>query len=99
MGIVFSIAVFIYFGFSKSTIFNRPYYLQAFLGLGKYPFGVGLGNFEIISRNIQLESWHLGGFSVVAHDIVFEIVAALGLFSSPFIYWFASTITDPCINS
>jgi hypothetical protein len=76
--------IFLVFGMTKSVVFSRPYLLQSLLGFSSYPFGVGLGNFEIISSEFST-GW--GTFSTVAHNIFAELLSGIGILSVIFIIW------------
>lgn len=74
--LLFCSLVFVYISSSKTLVYSRPFFFDAIAGLYKYPLGTGLGNFGIVSLKTNL-----------AHNIIFEIVSALGIFSVVFIYW------------
>src|SRR3989344_3475059 len=46
-----SILFFLIIGTQKTTLFTRQYYIQGILGFIHNPEGVGVGNFDVISRN------------------------------------------------
>jgi hypothetical protein len=79
--------LFIYVGSIKTTIFSRPYFFQAFSGAIREPLGVGVGNFKEISFDKKNQILGMNQPSSYTHNIVFEIVAGLGILSLPFIYW------------
>lgn len=68
--------LFVYISLSKTTIFDRPYFWQAIVGLTKYPVGVGMGNFNKVST-----------LTNYVHDLPLEMVSGLGLFSIIFLAW------------
>jgi hypothetical protein len=68
--------LFIYFSFYKSTIFARPYFLEALHSLVNTPFGIGMAKFSEVSPETN-----------VVHNIVLEVVSGIGVFSAIFIYW------------
>lgn len=70
------LVLFIYFGIYKTTLFARPYFLEAVIGLQKFPAGTGTGNFSKISVASSL-----------THNIVLEIVSGMGVYSIVFIMW------------
>jgi hypothetical protein len=103
------VILFIYFGLSKTTLLSRPYFLQAIMGLFKYPLGTGMGNFNLISHDSNL-----------VHNIFLEILSGMGIFSIFFFAWiykvlkritiskqvdnvmvaiFLATLTDFCFNT
>ena len=82
------IALFIFFGAGKSTLFTRPYYFHSLLGFIKEPFGVGLGNFVFISYPLRNLIPGVSGYSYFVHNLILEIVSGMGIFSAVFIFWF-----------
>jgi hypothetical protein len=80
-------AFFIYVGLFKRTLLSRPYFIQGAWGLIKYPFGVGVGNFEVVSAQFlnKYSSW--ATFSSLAHNVVIEILAGMGVLGISFILW------------
>jgi len=70
------IILFIYFGIGKTTLFARPYFLEALYGLIKYPNGLGIGNFGKIASD-----------STLTHNIILEIISGMGVYSVIFIFW------------
>ncbi|OGM74621.1 hypothetical protein A3H19_04180 [Candidatus Woesebacteria bacterium RIFCSPLOWO2_12_FULL_39_9] len=82
------ISLFLVFGIGKSTLFTRPYYLQSIVGIFKEPFGVGMGNFLVISYSLKNLLPGMSTTSSLAHNLILEIVAGMGIFSAVFIVWF-----------
>lgn len=80
-------ALFLYMGLSKTTIFDRPYFMEAVQGLIKYPFGTGLGNFDKVST-----------LTNYVHDLPLEIVSGMGIFSIIFIVWILGIIKRIFLN-
>ena len=81
--LLFCCLVFVYISSSKTLVYSRPFFFDAIAGLYKYPLGTGLGNFGLVSLKTNL-----------AHNIIFEIVSAMGLFSVFFVYWFTNLIRE-----
>ena len=98
--ILFTILVtglFLYAGVFKSTLFARPYFGQVLYGLKKWPIGVGVGNFELISGDPQSPWWSspgLGKLSSSAHNLVLEMFAGMGVFGFIFTVFFAYVLAD-----
>lgn len=67
---------FLIFGSFKSILFSRPYFLESIVGLFKYPLGTGIGRFALVSNSTNF-----------AHNILLEMISAMGIFSLPFIAW------------
>ncbi len=64
----------------KSLILSRPYFFESINGLIKFPFGVGLGNFGIISGKFK-------DYSSVTHNLILEFVSGIGVFALIYVYW------------
>lgn len=76
---VLTLVVSLVVGASKTILFSRPYFIQAVVGLFKYPFGVGLGNFRIISWKVsEMLPGFLYNFSAWTHNWILEVFAGLG---------------------
>lgn len=86
--------IFVYMATQKSLLFNRPYYLQAILGLFAHPWGVGVGNFEIISSNERFHVFGLDGFSKVTHSILLEFLAGMGVLVAGWWAWCLSVYRE-----
>ena len=88
LNILVCVALFIYAGTQKSTILAHAGFLgQGILGTLHNPFGVGMGNFDIISENLEYSIWGLTGGSSSAHNIVMEVFSGMGIFGLSFIVW------------
>lgn len=81
------VTIFFFFALSKSTLLVRDYYIQTLVSLKDHVFGVGLGNFRIISGNPAYHLWGRNDYSYNAHSLVFEMISAVGLFGLVFAYW------------
>lgn len=92
--ITISIALFLIIGTQKTTLFTRQYYVQGLLGFIHNPQGVGVGNFDIISRNPENHILGLSHFSSVAHNIVLEMVTGLGILGFVFVYWLVKVMAQ-----
>lgn len=84
---VFVAITTLYMATQKSLLFNRPYYIQALAGFFAYPFGVGVGNFELISKDTQFHLLGLSGFSRVTHSLFLEFIAGMGVLGLYFWWW------------
>jgi len=71
----------------KTTLFSRGYFFQSMAGIFYYPFGVGMGNFGVISFDEQVVFYDSSNISTLTHNIVLETIAGLGIFSIPFVVW------------
>jgi len=85
--VIIGIVLFLITGVQKSTLFQRPYYIQSIAGLIDNPMGVGIGNFGTISNNEKYHIWGLGDFSLWVHNIVLEILSGLGIWGGVFVVW------------
>lgn len=87
------LGLFLIGSFFKSTLFSRAhYFVQAAYGAFKYPFGVGVGNFELVSKDPQSHLFGLGNFSTMTHSIVLEFWVGMGIFAIVFVVWLIKTI-------
>lgn len=93
-----SIGLFLYAGSLKSILLSRPYFIQAVRGLGKYPFGVGVGNFSVISTDPVIVGEGAKHFSSLAHNLVLEITSGLGIFGFVFVFWLVYIVKDLLIS-
>jgi hypothetical protein len=86
--LVLAAVLFVLTGAFKTTLFIRPYYVQALVGLVHHPLGVGVGNFGFISTDP--ENWLLGlsGPSQVVSNIVLEMISGIGILGISFALWF-----------
>ncbi len=73
---VAAVVLFIVLGAFKTTLFSRPYLFEAFNSLIKTPLGIGVGNFMNVSK-----------YSSMAHSLILELIADLGVFSFIFLFW------------
>ena len=89
-----TLALFLFIGGQKSILFSRQYYLQALLGLIHNPFGVGVGNFGVISLDSANHIWGLSGYSSVVHNIVLEIIAGMGVLGVVFVVWLIKRLLE-----
>jgi hypothetical protein len=91
---VLAAGLFIFTGFSKPTLISRPYYVQGIVGLVRNPFGIGMGNFGIISIDPQNHLWGLSSYSSAALNIFLEVLSGIGVFGLIFIVWLVSVINN-----
>lgn len=91
--------LFVVNSISKSTFLSRPYFIQAIAGLKIYPFGVGLGNFSGISNNPKTHLFGLSRFSLYTHNIILEMISAVGILGLVFLIWFIFVIFDVFFQS
>ena len=82
------VALFLFAGAQKTTLFSRPYFYQALAGLIKHPLGVGYGNFESVSTEcFGCFDDKLLSFSSVTHNIILEVLVGMGILGLSFVYW------------
>lgn len=74
-------AMFLYFGLQKTTIFARPYIREGVMSIINRPLGLGIGNFYKASKESSL-----------AHNILLEVAAGIGVFSLTFFVWIGKFI-------
>lgn len=82
-----ALSLFVIVGVNKPTFTNRQYFLQSLAGIYHNPLGIGMGNFSEISANPKNWIFGLSGFSSIAHNIVLEVMAGIGIFGLTFAYW------------
>jgi O-antigen ligase len=81
--------IFISSAFLKETLFARPFFPQAILGIADNPLGIGMGNFTQISRNPAYHIWGMTGFSEIVHNIFLEVFVGTGIVGGViFVLWF-----------
>ena len=68
------------------------YLLQGIVGIYKYPLGVGVGNYKIITLDRTTNIFRATSFSPMAHNIIIEIISGLGIFAISFIFWLVEVI-------
>ena len=90
--LIIIIGIFIFMGLSKTTLLSRQQYFQSIVGLWKHPGGVGIGIFEVISKNPDYHLWGMSAFSTVTHNLPLEILAGMGWAGLIFIYWMIKQI-------
>jgi O-antigen ligase len=81
------VALFVFAGAQKVTLFSRPYFVQGIAGFIRNPLGVGMGNFNIISLDPANHLWGMSAFSSIAHNIILEILTGMGVFGFVFLAW------------
>jgi hypothetical protein len=81
-------ALFLIAGIEKSLLFSRPYFVQSVSGFFKFNYGLGLGNFGILSFMSNGGGSILKSYSSYAHNIFLEMVSGIGVYSIIFFYWF-----------
>jgi len=103
--ILFAILVtglFLYAGVFKSTLFARPYFEQVLWGVRKWPWGVGVGNFGIVSGDTQSPWWdgpRAGIISSSTHNIALEMISGMGILGLVFVGWMVYVLVDTLKNS
>ena len=75
---LFLMILFLGLGLGKGTLASRDYYIQTVAGLTKYPFGVGLANFDVISLDPANHWWGRSDFSSIVHNVLLEWIAGMG---------------------
>ena len=88
------VVLFVFAGAQKITLFSRPYFVQGIVGFIRNPLGVGMGNFSIISLDPANHLWGMSAFSSMAHNIILEILAGMGIFGFVFIAWLVFVLRD-----
>lgn len=74
-------AVLIYFSTTKSLFFSRPYYIESLISIIKNPLGIGMGNFDMVSRETNN-----------VHNVVLEVINGLGILGVFFIIFLLKAI-------
>lgn len=88
------VALFMFAGAQKLTLLSRPFFVQGIVGFIRNPLGVGMGNFSIISLDSANHLWGMSAFSSIAHNIILEILAGMGVFGFAFLAWLAIILKD-----
>ncbi len=70
----------------KSVFTSRDYFIQGLVGLFHHPFGVGGGNFRLVSYDPKNQILWFNNTSSLAHNIFIEMISAVGIFGFYFIY-------------
>lgn len=84
-------ALFIFMGLSKTTIFNRPYFVQSLKGYLENIWGVGMGNFGLLHDFILKDSGGSVQLSSYTHNLLTEVLVGVGVFSLPFVLFLIKT--------
>jgi len=87
-------AVFLLTSINKSIFFSRPYFTQAISGLSKYPSGVGMGNFKLVSSRFDV-----GTFSSIVHNLVLEVMVGLGWIGVVFVVWLGNVLWQGVVGA
>jgi len=91
--IAVSILLFFYAGTQKNTLpAHGGYLLQGLAGAASNPFGIGVGNFRLLTQETGFALFGLEGVTASAHNIVLEIVAGMGILSLSFILWLVAVL-------
>ncbi len=79
----------------KTLLFSRPYFLQSVEAFPKYPFGVGMGNFNLIGEHLlKTTATRELALSNYTHNIFLETVSGVGVFSILFLIFIIKIIKD-----
>lgn len=92
--LIISAVLFIYASLVKPTFETRIYFIQALLGFRYYPFGVGLGNFSVISKMFEGPIFGLASYSIYVHNLALEAISGLGILGLSFVFWLFSAVED-----
>jgi len=93
------VALFVFAGAQKITLFSRPYFVQGIVGFVRNPLGIGMGNFIIVSSDSANHLWGMDAFSSIAHNIVLEILTGMGVFGFIFLAWLVIILKDVWHNN
>jgi len=85
LGLALALSLFV--GTTKTILFSRPYFVQAVLGFMRNPWGVGVGNFYIISSNPANQLLGMHGLSGFTHNLVLEFMVGMGFLGLIFVAW------------
>lgn len=89
------LVLLVFAGTKKTILVSRPYFIQSLLGLVKYPFGVGVGNFKVISLACtKCKEWGFGSFSSNVHNIALEMLSGMGILGFSFVTWLYVVVKD-----
>lgn len=95
IALILLIEIFLLAALNKDLLTTRVFFLQSLSSIKKYPFGVGLGNFYIISLNSsRLGLFGIFKVSAVVHNVVLEVISGIGILALPFILWLFNVFID-----
>lgn len=92
--VILTAVLFVFTGAFKTTLFVRPYYVQALVGLVHNPLGVGVGNFGFISTDPENWIFGLSQPAQVVSNIVLEIISGMGILGIVFAFWFFKVVFE-----
>lgn len=91
----FAIVGFVVFSLNKTVIFDRPYYLHSIKSFTHFPFGVGMGNFNLVNEYIlKTTTENSVAISDKTHNLFLETLSGVGVFSLLFLVFLVKQITD-----
>jgi O-antigen ligase len=89
---VFLVA-FLVVGSQRTILGSREYWIQSIIGFTQYPWGVGVGNFGIISDYVSARIPELNAYSVAVHNIILEMFSGMGILGGVFAAWFVYVLS------
>jgi hypothetical protein len=84
--------IFVFSSVGKTTLFDRPYFLQSIESFAKYPLGIGIGNFDRVSEVLQSEN--ITNTSIYTHNIFLEALSGVGIFAVIFLVLLTYLVWD-----
>lgn len=88
------IGVFIFLSLGKTTLFDRPYFIQSIQAFPRHLLGVGMGNFVQIGKEFERAGVNDMSLSIYTHNIFLETLSGVGIFSIIFLIFLAQIIKD-----
>lgn len=88
--IFMAIILFFYAGAKKATLSaHSGFLIQGILGTLRNPLGVGVGGFELISKDLRNSPWGISAGSSNAHNIILDFMTGMGVLGLSFVFWLA----------
>jgi hypothetical protein len=93
--VVLITTLFILAGFTKTSLFSRPYFLQSIQAFPSHILGVGMGNFGLIGEYL-LKTTFAKEISISSHthNIFLEALSGTGIFSILFLIFLIQVVKD-----
>jgi hypothetical protein len=91
----FLVMAFLLLGMTKPTFLNRQYWIQGLVGWWRNPLGLGMGNFGELSGDVRNHLFGLKSYSSVAHNVLLEFLAGMGILGLLFWWWAIKFVVEP----
>lgn len=94
IGFILFGALFIFLSLGKTTLFDRPYFLQSLRAFPQNLLGVGMGNFGQIGKIYEQSGTNEMSLSIYTHNIFLEALSGIGIFSLTFLAFLILILKD-----